>query len=160
MTFVSKYTDKYEIDMSRDNKKYRSRTDGLLNILYCSGELPNDLYFNMNISYDCFRKNVSRLLKRGLIQRISAEGAAGYQLTLKGKRLAARELNYLKYRYYVEEETDRHYSMKRRRRKRQQAYLFAILDRAGIAYEVFAKPKFEDAVYGDTVYYYDANDLV
>ena len=158
MTFASKYTDKYEIDMSRDNKKYRSRTDGLMNILYCCGELPNDLYHSMNISYDCYRKNISRVLKRGLIQRVS-DGVAGYQLTLKGKRITTYEINYLKYRYYVEEEIDRHYSIKRRMRKRQQAYLSALLDRAGITYEVFRKPKFEDAIYGDTVYYFEANDF-
>lgn len=156
MTFVSKYADnpKYRIDKSQDNK-YLSRTDCLLNILFCAGEIPNKLYLHMNISYDCFRQNISRLLRRGLIQRISADSAAGYILTLKGKKLT-RELHYMKYRVYVEEETDRHYSIKRRRRKRQQACLFALMDRAGIAYELFSKPSFEDAVHGDTVYYYEA----
>ena len=157
MTFISKNADdpKYKIDMSRDKKKYKSRTDCLLNILFCSSELPNDLYRQMNISYECFRQNISRLLKRGLIQRISADGAAGYQLTLKGKRLV-REPDYAKYRDYVEAGTDRHYSIKRRRRKRQQAYVFALLDRAGISYETFSKPGFEEAITGDKVYYYEA----
>lgn len=160
MTFVSKNADnpKYKIDLSRVEKKYNSRTDCLLNILFCSSELPADLYAHMNISYDCFRQNISRLLRRGLIQRISADGAAGYQLSLKGKRLT-RELNYMKYREYIEAETDRHYSIKRRRRKRQQSYLFALLDRAGIAYEIFLKPSFENAVHSDTVYYYEAIDF-
>ncbi len=160
MTFVSKNADnpKYKIDMSRDEKKYNSRTDCLLNILFCSSELPNDLYNQMNISYDCFRQNISRLLRRGLIQRVSADGAAGYQLTLKGKSLT-RELNYIKYREYIESETDRHYSIKRRRRKRQQAYLFALLDRAGIPYEIFSKPSFEEAIHSDKVYYYEALDF-
>lgn len=160
MTFISKNADnpKYKIDMSRDEKKYNSRAECLLNILFCSGELPNDLYHQMNFSYDCFRQNISRLLRRGLIQRISADGAAGYQLTLKGKKLTL-ELNYMKYREYIEAETDRHYSIKRRRRKRQQACIFALLDRAGIPYETFSKPRFEEAVYGDTVYYYEALDF-
>lgn len=160
MTFVSKNADnpKYKIDLSRVEKKYNSRTDCLLNILFCSSELPADLYAHMNISYDCFRQNISRLLRRGLIQRISANGAAGYKLSLKGTRIT-RELNYMKYREYIEAETYRHYSIKRRRRKRQQAYLFALLDRAGIAYEIFSKPSFEDAVHSDTVYYYEAIDF-
>ena len=158
MTFVPKNIDKYKIDMSRDEKKYHSRTDCLLNILFCAGEIPNDLYLYMNISYDCFRQNISRLLRRDLIQRVSADGVAGYQLALKGKRLI-RELNYMKYRDYIEAETDRHYSIKRRRRKRQQAYLYVLLDRVGITYEVFSKPSFEDAVYGDTVYYFEALDF-
>lgn len=158
MTFVPKNLDNYKIDMSRDEKKYYSRKDCLLNILFCSGELPNDLYRQMNISYDCFRQNISRLLRRGLIRRVSVDGLAGYQLSLKGKKLTC-ELNYMKYRGYIESGIDRHYNIKRRRRKRQQAYLFALLDRAGIVYELFSKPSFEDAVYGDTVYYYEALDF-
>ena len=160
MTFVSKDADnpKYKIDISRDEKKYNSRTDCLLRILLCSSELPDDLYAHINISYDCFRQNISKLLRRGLIHRISADGVAGYQLTLKGKRLTY-EPKYSKYRVYVEAETDRHYNIKRRRRKRQQAYIFALLDRAGITYETFSKPSFENAVDSDTVYYYEALDF-
>ena len=56
MTFVSKNegNTKFKVDMSEG--KYRSRRDGLLNILYHSTELPNNLYRQMNLSYDYFRK--------------------------------------------------------------------------------------------------------
>ena len=122
MTFVSKNADnpKFKIDMSEG--KYRSRRDGLLNILFHSAELPNDLYKEMNLSYDYYRKLISDLLQSGLIMRISQDGMAGYRLTLKGKNLTNTKINYLKYRPCVEEETDRHYTAKRRRRKRNFSY--------------------------------------
>lgn len=157
MTFVSKNADdpKFKVDMSEG--KYRSRRDGLLNILYHSTELPNNLYRQMNLSYDYFRKLISDLLRLGLIKRVSQDGMAGYQLTLKGKRLTNTEINYLKYRPCVEEETDRHYSAKRRRRKQQYAYLYALFDRAGVPYEVFAKPPIQDADVNDKkIYFYTA----
>lgn len=157
MTFVSKNADdpKFKVDMSEG--KYRSRRDGLLNILYHSTELPNNLYRQMNLSYDYFRKLISDLLRLGLIKRVSQDGMAGYQLTLNGKRLTNTEINYLKYRPCVEEETDRHYSAKRRRRKQQYAYLYALFDRAGVPYEVFAKPPIQDADVNDKkIYFYTA----
>ena len=157
MTFVSKNADnlKYKIDMSEG--KYRSRRDGLLNILFHSAELPNDLYKEMNLSYDYYRKLISDLLQSGLIRRVSEDNLAGYQLSLKGKKLAYTEINYLKYRPCVEEEFDRHNSAKRRRRKRHFAYLFALFDRVGITFEVFAKPPIQEVdVNADKVYFYTA----
>lgn len=157
MTFVSKNAGntKYKVDLSEG--KYRSRRDGLLNILFHASELPNDLFVEMNLSYDYYRKLISDLLRLGLIKRVSQDGMAGYQLTLKGKNLTNTEINYLKYRPCVEEETDRHYSAKRRRRKQQYAYLYAMFDRAGVPYEVFAKPPIQDADVNDKkIYFYTA----
>lgn len=157
MTFVSKYVNypKFKVDMSRG--KYRSRRDGLLNILFHATELPNHLYRQMNLSYDHYRKIISDLLQRGLIKRVSQDGMAGYQLTLKGKRLTTSELCYVKYQDCVEEETDRHYSAKRRKRKRAFAYIYALLDRVGVPYELFVKPYIEDVdVNGKDIYFYTA----
>ena len=157
MTFVSKNADnpKFKIDMSEG--KYRSRRDGLLNILFHSAELPNDLYKEMNLSYDYYRKLISALLQSGLIRRVSEDNLAGYQLSLKGKKLAYTEINYLKYRPCVEEEFDRHNSAKRRRRKRHFAYLYALFDHAGVPFEVFAKPLIQDVeVNDDRRYFYSA----
>ena len=157
MTFVSKNADdpKYKIDMSKG--KYISKRECLLNILFHSSELPNDLYNEMNLSYDHYRKIISDLLQHGLIKRVSQDGMAGYRLTLKGKQLATSELRYLKYQDCAEEESDRHYSAKRRRRKRQFAYLYALFDRAGVPYEVFAKPSIEDVdVHDNMMYFYTA----
>lgn len=155
MTFVSKNADNsnFKVDMSLN--KYLSKHARLLGILLCAGELPNDLYTEMNLSYDYFRKLISDLLRRGLIKRVSRDGMAGYQLTLQGKKLT-NELNYMRYREYLED-TDRHYSAKRRRRRRQFAYLYALLDRAGVPYEVFAKPPIEDVDVNDKrIYFYTA----
>ena len=158
MTFVSKNAGntKYKVDLSEG--KYRSRRDGLLNILFHASELPNDLFVEMNLSYDYYRKLISDLLRLGLIKRVSQDGMAGYQLTLKGKNLTKTKINYLKYRPCVEEETDRHYTAKRRRRKRNFSYLYALFDRVGIiTYEVFAKPSIQDVdVNGDKIYFYTA----
>ena len=157
MTFVSKNVEnsKFKVDMSE--AKYRSRRDGLLNILYQSAELPNNLYRQMNLSYDYFRKLISDLLRLGLVRRISQDNVVGYRLTLKGKRLTNTEINYLKYCPCVEEETDRHYSAKRRRRIQHYAFLYALLDRVGVPYEVFAKPPIQDVdVNGDKIYFYTA----
>ena len=157
MTFVSKnvQNSKYKVDMSQG--KYRSKRDGLLNILFHASELPNNLYVEMNLSYDYYRKLISDLHQLGLIKRVSQDGMAGYQLTLKGKRLANTEINYLKYHPCVEEESDRHYSAKRRRRKRQFAYLNALFDRAGVPYEVFAKPSIQEVdVYDKKIFFYTA----
>lgn len=157
MTFVSKYANlpKFKIDLSQG--KYSSRRDGLLNILFHASELPNDLYHETNLSYDNYRKIISDLLQRGLIKRVSQDGMAGYQLTLKGKRLTTSDLRYVKYQDCVEEESDRHYSAKRRKRKRAFAYLYALLDRAGVPYEIFAKPCIEDVdVNGNDIYFYTA----
>lgn len=157
MTFVSKNADnpKFKVDLSQG--KYTSKHAGLLGILFHSAELPNDLYTQMNLSYDYFRKLISDLLRLGLIKRVSQDGMAGYQLTLKGKRLPYTEINYLKYRPCVEEDTDRHCSAKRRRRKRHFSYLYALFDRVEITYEVFAKPPIQEVdVNADKVYFYTA----
>ena len=111
----------------------------------------------MNLSYDYYRKLISDLLRLGLIKRVSQDGMAGYQLTLKGKNLTKTKINYLKYRPCVEEETDRHYTAKRRRRKRNFSYLYALFDRVGITYQVYAKPSIQDVdVNGDKIYFYTA----
>ncbi|MBQ9247271.1 MAG: hypothetical protein IJ171_01635, partial [Ruminococcus sp.] len=153
MTFVSKNVENSKLKVDMSEAKYRSRRDGLLNILYQSAELPNNLYRQMNLSYDYFRKLISDLLRLGLVRRISQDNVVGYRLTLKGKRLTNTEINYLKYRPCVEEETDRHYSAKRRRRIQHYAFLYALLDRVGVPYEVFAKPPIQDVdVNGDKIY--------
>lgn len=160
MTFVSKNAGntKFKVDMSEG--KYRSRRDGLLNILFHATELPNHLYRQMNLSYDYYRKLISDLHQLGLIKRVSQDGMVGYQLTLKGKKLTRTKINYLKYRPCVEEETDRHYSAKRRRRKQQFALLYVLFDRAGVPYEVFAKPPIQDVdVNGDKIYFYSASEF-
>ena len=157
MTCVSKNEEnsKFIVDMSEG--KYRSRRDGLLNILFHATELPNNLYRQMNLSYDYFRKLISDLLRLGFVRRISQDNVVGYRLTLKGKRLTNTEINYLKYRPCVEEETDRHYSAKRRRRIQHYAFLYVLFDRVGIPYEVFAKPSIQDVdVNGDKIYFYTA----
>ncbi len=157
MTFVSKNegNTKFKVDMSEG--KYRSRRDGLLNILFHATELPNHLYRQMNLSYDYYRKLISNLHQLGLIKRVSQDGMAGYQLTLKGKRLTTSELRYVKYQDCVEEESDRHYSAKRRKRKRAFAYIYALLDRVGVPYELFVKPYIEDVdVNGKDIYFYTA----
>ena len=157
MTFVSKNADnlKFKVDLSQG--KYTSKHAGLLGILFHAHELPNRLYTQMNLSYDYFRKLISDLLRLGLIKRVSEDGMAGYRLTVKAKKLVYTEIQYLKYRPCVEEGSDRHYSAKRRRRKRHFAYLFALFDRVGITYAVFAKPPIQEVdVNADKVYFYTA----
>lgn len=147
---------RYSIDLSRN--KYDSRYDRLLNILFHCHELPSDLFGQMNMTYDNFRKSISILKKRGLLSKISQDGAVGYILTTQGKKLT-RQLNYMKYRDCLNDES-RQYDIKRRKRKRQFAYLYALFDRAGIPYEIFAKPSIDKVtIMDDNVYFYTALDL-
>ena len=147
---------KFDIDLSKN--KYASRYNRILNILFYSKEIPSDLYKHMNMSHDNFRKAISILKLRGLVTRISRDGAIGYTLTAKGREQTIY-LDYIKYRDIVGEES-RQYDIKHRNRKRQFAYLYALFDRVGIAYETFAKPPINEVTYlSDKVYFYTALDF-
>ncbi len=147
---------RYSIDLSRS--KYNSRYDRLLNILFFSQELPSDLHLHTNLSYCNFRKTIYILRQRNLIKTNRKDGKVSYVLTLEGKQLT-RQLNYIKYRSCLED-IKRQYDIKHRIRKFRFAYLYALLDRAGIPYETFAKPSIsETVVFADNVYFYTAADL-
>ena len=147
---------KFNIDLSQD--KYASRYDRILNILFCSKEIPTDLYKHLNMSHENFRKAISIMKKKGLVTRISRDGAIGYILTSKGRDMTYLG-DYMKYRDCVVED-NRQYDIKRRNRKRQFAYLYALFDRVGIPYETFAKPPITEAtILDDKVYFYTALDL-
>lgn len=142
--------------MSKD--KYHSRQEELLNILFYSKELPSDLYIQMNMSYDNYRKYISFLLQNNIIKKINKDRTIGYILTTSGKKLT-NQFEYSKYKDCVNEEK-RKYDLVHRHRKRQFAYLYALFDRAGIPYERFNKPNLnEAAVNGDKVYFYTALDF-
>jgi predicted transcriptional regulator len=147
---------KYSIDRSKD--KYTSKTDRLLNILFYSDELPNDLYTQMNLSHDYYRYLIHTLISSNLIKKIYNDDRIGYILTSNGWKLT-RQVNYLKYRDCLNDGRDKHHNKgKYRNRKRQFAYLYALFDRAGIPYESFAKPNLDDkTVYNSqNIYFYSA----
>ena len=147
---------KFNIDHSQD--KYASRYDRILNILFFSKEISTDLYKHLNMSHENFRKAISIMKKKGLVTRISRDGAIGYILTSKGRDMTYLG-DYMKYRDCVLED-NRQYDIKRRNRKRQFAYLYALFDRVGIPYETFAKPPITEVSYlDDKVYFYTASDL-
>ena len=147
---------KYIIDLSQD--KYASRYDRILNILFYAKEIPTDLYKHLNMSHDNFRKAISIMKKKGLVSRISRDGAIGYVLTSKCREMAYWG-DYSKYRDCIGED-GRQYDIKHRNRKRQFAYLYALFDRVGISYETFAKPSITEVTYfEDQVYFYTALDL-
>ena len=147
---------KYSIDKSQD--KYESRYARILNILFYCKEIPSDLYTQLNLSYNNFRKTISILKQKGYLKRISQDGAVGYILTAKGRRLTSLP-EYSKYMDCAWDEK-RQYDIKRRNRKRQFAYLYALFDRVGIKYESFAKPPItEVTVYGNEVFFYTALDF-
>lgn len=155
--FKSTKPPKFNIDLGRN--KYPSRFAELLQILFYSKELPSDLYTQMNITYDNFRKKISLLSQKQLIKKISKDRTVGYQLTLKGKKLT-RQLNYMKYRDQLDDADDRHQNIQRRYRKHQFAYLYALFDRMGIIYETDKKPALSEATVSDSnVYFFTALDL-
>ncbi len=154
----SQANQKYTVDYSL--KKYKTRYARLMNILFYAKELPSDLYRQMNMSYDNFRKAVAILKHRGLISKIHKDRAIGYKLSRKAKRLTAQHPEYMKYRDQIDEAVDRHHCIKRRNRKRQFAYLYALFDRIGLSYETDKKPRIEDiSTLDERVYFYTANDL-
>ena len=157
MTFKSTEPPKFSIDMSQD--KYDSRYNRLMNILFYAKELPTDLYTQMNMTHDNYRKAISILNQRGLIRKITKDGTIGHVLSMQGKRSVCT-LDYIKYRDCVDEISDRHQDIKRRSRKRQFAYLYALFDRVGISYETFAKPPISnESICNNKVYFYTALDL-
>lgn len=156
MPFTSKNEPKYSIDNS--DEKYSTKINRLLNILFYSKELPNDLYTQMNMSYDNYRKVISILKQKDYIKKLNRDSTIGYILTTAGKRLV-HQSGYEKYADCFEEES-RAYDITRRRRRRQFAYLYALLDRAGIPYERFSKPKLSKEIIGeDKIYFYTALDF-
>ena len=159
MSNASKSTNnqKFRIDNSIEKKKYRSRYDRLLNILFHSDEIPSDLYTQMNLSYENFKNAIKTLRKRNLIKTITNNRIIGYRLASGGKKLV-HEINYMKYAICLDEKKDQHFTqMKYRNRKRQFAYLYALLDRAGITYESFLKPPLSrSSIKEDRVYFYTA----
>lgn len=158
MTFKSTEPPKYNIDMSQD--KYDSRYDRLMNILYYAKELPTDLYTQMNLTHDNYRKAISILNQRGLIKKITKDGTIGHVLSLKAKQNTSYILEYMKYRDCVDDISDRHQDIKRRSRKRQFAYLYALFDRVGIPYETFDKPPISNkSIRDNKVCFYTALDL-
>lgn len=147
---------KFNIDLSLE--KYESRYDRILNILFYAKEIPSDLYKHINMSHENFRKAISILKQRGILTRISRDGAIGYILTNAGKLLTSHP-HYMKYRECIEDDS-RQYDVKRRNRKRQFAYLYALFDRVGIPYESFAKPSITEATaQSNKVYFYTALDF-
>lgn len=147
---------KFSIDLSQD--KYTSRYARIMNILLYAKEIPTDLYQHMNMSHDNFRKAISIMKQKGLLKRISRDGAIGYILAAKGRDMVRRS-EYMRYWDRVFED-NRQYDIKRRNRKRQYAYLYALFDRVGIPYETFDKPPITDVTYlDDKVYFYTALDL-
>lgn len=147
---------KFNIDLSQD--KYTSRYARIMNILLYAKEIPTDLYQHMNMSHDNFRKAISIMKQKGLLKRISRDGAIGYILAAKGRDMVRRS-EYMRYWDCVCED-NRQYDIKRRNRKRQYAYLYALFDRVGIPYEAFDKPPITDVTYlDDKVYFYTALDL-
>ncbi len=148
---------KYSIDES--DSKYLTRYERLFNILFYAKELPSDLYTQMNMSHDNYRKAISILNQRGLIKKISKDGAIGHILTEKGKNIT-RQLDYMKYKDCITDNTEKHLDILRRKRRRQFAYLYALFDRAGIPYESFAKPPITKVTISDNrIYFYTALDL-
>lgn len=154
----SKSTSKYHLDMSVN--KYRTREEELLNILFYSKELPNDLYKHMNISYDNYRKYLSFLMKKRYIKKIHKDRTIGYILTTEGKKLTRTKLEYQKYKE-ITEDNDRHVTdIRRRYRRRQFAYLYVLFDRAGVIYESHKKPILNvNTVHSVEVYFYTALDV-
>ena len=144
--------------MSQD--KYDSRYNRLMNILFYAKELPTDLYTQMSMTHDNYRKAISILNQRGLIRKISKDGTIGHVLSLKAKQSSSCILEYMKYQDCVDEISDRHQDIKRRNRKRQFAYLYALFDRVGIAYETFDKPSISNkSICDNKVFFYTALDL-
>lgn len=157
MPFASIGKPRYEIDKSEG--KYKTQADRLLNILFYSDELPSDLYNQMNMKYDNYRKVISQLKQRELIRKIDRDGLIGYVLTSGGRELV-KQLDYVRYKDCIKEKKGTDYSVIRRSRRRQFAYLYALFDRAGIPYETFNKPFITDYVIsGDKIYFYTALDF-
>ena len=151
---------RFSIDLSAQKKKYRSRQEQFLNILFYAHELPSDLYLHMNITYDNFRQYMSMLCRKGLIKKLKANGVTGYQLTLQGKKLTRTQPEFYKYQACVSDDVDRHTDLKHRARKRQFGYLYALFDRVGIIFEEHLKPKLTSAaVFEDQWYFYTALDV-
>ena len=147
---------KYKIDMSIN--KYKSRYERLLNILFYSKELPTDLYNQMNMTNINFKKTISILKQREIVRCMYANDTKGYILTTKGKQLTLYH-RYMKYRNCLDSER-RQYDLPHRQRKRQFAYLYALLDRAGIIYEDFLKPSIDEVIISDNnVFFYTALDF-
>lgn len=149
---------KFSIDFS--NKKYKNRYQRLMNILFHVGELPSGLWTKMNMSYANYAQAVFILRKRNMIQTINKDGLVGYRLSLQAKR-SVNEPDYEQYKDCVDDVSDRHLDKARRRRRRSYAFLYALLDRAGIPYETFRKPKVIDrnVIFGNDVYFYTALDI-
>ena len=147
---------KFSIDQSQD--KYESRYQRIMNILFCCKEIPSDLYLHMNMSYNNFRKTNAILKNRGWIKKINKNGKLSYVITAQGKQLTIR-LEYMKYRDYLEEDHYQ-YDHGHRNRKFQFAYLYALLDRIGIAYESFNKPPLDEVdVFDQQVYFCTALEI-
>ena len=147
---------KYLVDKS--TSKYQTRYDRLLNILFHSREIPTDLYEQMNMSFANYKQTIYKLKQKKLIRKIERDRTIGYILTTQGKELTNEE-KYKQYKGCVEGD-ERKYDIKHRSRKRQFARLYALLDRMGIPYEVFAKPKLtRDTVLEDRLYFYTALDI-
>ena len=149
---------KFTIDRSQD--KYESRYQRIMNILFCTKEIPSDLYLHMNMSYANFRKTLSILKNRGWIKRINKNGKISYVITTQGKKLTIR-LEYMQYRDYLEENQYQYqYEPSHRNRKFQFAYLYALFDRIGVYYESFNKPPLDEAdVFDQEVYFYTALEI-
>ena len=150
---------KFSIDFS-NNKKYKNRYQRLMNILFHAGELPSGLWHDMNMSYANFGQAIFILRKKEMIKTINKNGLVGYRLTLKAKR-SVNEPDYEQYKDCVDDVSDRHLDTARRIRRRSYAYLYTLLDRAGIPYEAFRKPKTIDqnVIFGNNIYFYSALDI-
>ena len=133
-------------------KKYKYRKEQILNIVALSGEIPTDLYKQLNMTKDNFKKICSNLKKEGLIKSVITRNVHGYVLQLKGKQYLRKQSRIELYFQDIQTQT---INIQQRKRNHQLARIFVILDLLDIPYEPSKKPSREMFNYksSDVVFY-------
>ncbi len=117
-------------------KKFKTRREQILHYIVYSGEVPMDLYEDMNIGQATYKNTLVRLKEENIIKHNATNRIRGYSLSTYGKRLINTDMNYCKYsNYYVDGSND----IQKRLRMRNFATIYATLDKAIIPYEPFLK---------------------
>ena len=118
--------------------KYAFRREQILHYVIMSGEIPNELYKIIGITYANYRNYIRIFRQDNLIRTIKKDGIIGYTLTAQFKQLVMCDLRYQKYGGRIATVSS---DPQKRRRMQNFAELYAAFDLAGVTYEHYMKPQ-------------------
>lgn len=138
-------------------EKYHYRYEQIIQYLCLAGEISTTIYKLLGISYDNYRKLISRFKQRNIIRTVRLDGLSGYTLTSYGKGVLMEDMRFVKYDGCFDVVTS---DTQKRRRMQSYSNLYALFDLYGVVYEKYNLPDINQLKFNNKkLYFYNSKDF-